>query len=385
MVGLVGLVGLVAGGALLAPTAGWAAPPTPPAEQELVAVTINSAGQSTPAYQVEVINRTVAPVDVTLRLGVPADAAVATVSSGGQPAETEVTWQLSLPASGTESVHASFRPGGSGAPEPFPVCVYQRDTTRPYDCATAQWSATASVEGADQAWWQRPSLPLLGGLAVLTVVTMIGYGWRRRIQKHQVTRRRVVTAGGRRVRLPSAPPAPPPPVGRRWRPTTPMVFGLLIAMLTGLAVATVRGATYGSTVLDRANQAPSGWIGTTQTGGLGVLLTESAFEFTVYRMACAPAGGQQHRCVATVALRNRSDDDQFWYAPLQRAYLPTGDWVAVDEATTRQENGGRDIFAEPVPAGARLLVPLAFTVSGELVPQRLELRSGAFSAGVSVT
>lgn len=382
----VALVILAAGGVLLGPATGWAEQQAPEgAEQELVAVTINDTRQSIPAYQVEVINRTVAPVDVTVRLGIPADAAVATVSSGGQSDQTEVSWQLSLPASGAETVHASFRPGGSGAPQPFPVCVYERDTVRPYDCATARWSNTAGIEATDQAWWQRPSLPLLGGLAVLTVVAMVGYGWRRRLQERRVTRRRITTAAGRRVRVPpAAPAAQPAPAKRRWRPSTPMVFGLLLAMLAGLAVAAVRGATYGSAVLDRANQAPSGWIGDTEVGGFGQLLTESAFEFTVFRMACGPAGGQDHRCVATVGLRNRSDKEQFWYAPLQRAYLPSGDWVAVDEAATRQENGGRDIFADPVPAGARMLVPLAFTAVGEFAPQRLELRSGAFSAGVSV-
>ncbi|WFE27282.1 hypothetical protein O7623_29270 [Solwaraspora sp. WMMD791] len=375
---------LALGGVVLGPTSdGWAQPTPQEPGPELVAVTINEVGQSAPTYQVEAINRTVAPVDVTVRLGVPDGTSVATVGSGGHADGTEITWQLSLPASGGETVNASFRPGGTGATQNFPVCVYQRDTARPYDCAVARWTSSAGIAAADRAWWQRPSLPLLAGLGALVVVTMVGYGWRRRLQEHRVDRRRVVTTGRRRVRLPSAPPPAPPP-SRRWRPSTPMVFGLLIAMFTGLAVAAVRGATYGSEVLDQANQVPSGWIGSTESGGFGVLLTETAFEFTVFRMACVPAGGQDRRCLATVGLRNRSDEEQYWYAPLQRAYLPTGDWVAVDEAATRQENGGRDIFAAPIPAGARLLVPLAFTVSGELMPEHLELRSGAFSAGVAV-
>lgn len=404
--GLLGAV-LVVGGGTLPPggapaqagwtktaQAGWAetagrAEPTPGAadrqpagtDQELVAVTINEIGQSAATYRVEAVNRTVSPVDVTLRMTVPTSTSVATVGAGGRVDGSEVTWQLSLPANSGRTVTASFRPGGAGTAQTFPVCAYQRDTVRPYDCASARWTPTAGIEAADPAWWQRPSVPLIGGLTALTVVAMVGYGWRRRLREHRVDRRRIVTPAGRRVRLPAA--APPAPK-RRWRPATPLVFGLLLAMLTGLAVAAVRTASYGTEVLDRANQAPSGWIGAPPAGGFGVLLTEAAFEFTVFRMACTPADGQDRRCVATVGLRNRSDTEQFWYGPLQRAYLPTGDWVGVDEAATRQENGGRDVFAEPVPPGARMLVPLAFTVSGELVPDRLELRSGAFSAGVAV-
>ncbi|MFY1633377.1 hypothetical protein ACN27F_08875 [Solwaraspora sp. WMMB335] len=377
--GALGIV-LAGGWSSLDPPAGRAQPVVHGSEQELVAVAINDVGQSAPTYQIEAVNRTAAPVDVTLRLGVPSDASVATVGSGGQVAQTEITWQLSLPGNGAATVNASFRPGGSTAAQTFPVCAYERDTARPYDCAAARWTPSAGLEPTDRSWWQRPSMPLLAGLSALVVVTMIGYGWRRRLQERRVDRRRIVTAAGRRIRT----PATPPPSTPRWRPGTPVVLGLLCAMLAGLAVASVQAATYGSQLLDRANQAPSGWIGDAPSGGFGVLLTESAFEFTVYRLACVPAGEQVRRCLATVAVRNRSDAEQFWYAPLQRAHLPTGDWVGVDEKATREENGGRDIFADPLPAGARLLVPLAFSLRGELVPQRLELRSGAFSAGVTV-
>jgi len=378
---------LVVGGGILAPDAAPAraerAASARAEGQELVAVTINEIGQSAATYRVEAVNRTVSPVDVTLRMAVPPTTSVATVGAAGRVDASEITWQLSLPANSGQTVTASFRPGGAGTAQTFPVCAYERDTARPYDCASARWTPTAGIEAADSAWWQRPSVPLIAGLSALVVVAMIGYGWRRRLRERRVDRRRVVTPAGRRVRLPASASAAPK---RRWRPATPLVFGLLLAMLTGLAVAAVRVASYGSEVLDRANQPPSGWIGAPPAGGFGVLLTEAAFEFTVFRMACAPVDGQgqDRRCVATVGLRNRSDTEQFWYGPLQRAYLPTGDWVGVDEAATRQENGGRDVFAEPVPPGGRMLVPLAFTVSGDLVPVRLELRSGAFSAGVAV-
>jgi hypothetical protein len=69
---------------------------------------------------------------------------------------------------------------------------------------------------------------------------------------------------------------------------------------------------------------------------------------------------------------------------MQRIYLPNGTWVSADGDATRAANGGRDQFQAPVPAGDRRLATLAFTMPAAEPPVRLELRSGAFSAGVSV-
>ena len=65
-------------------------------------------------------------------------------------------------------------------------------------------------------------------------------------------------------------------------------------------------------------------------------------------------------------------------------YLPGGRWVSTDESATRTANLGRDVFADPVAAGSRMVLPLVFTVDGRDPPQQLELRSGVFSAGVRV-
>jgi hypothetical protein len=58
--------------------------------------------------------------------------------------------------------------------------------------------------------------------------------------------------------------------------------------------------------------------------------------------------------------------------------------VAADEDATRSANLGQDVFARPVAAGSRVLLPLVFTVHGTDPPKQLELRSGVFSAGVRV-
>lgn len=118
-------------------------------------------------------------------------------------------------------------------------------------------------------------------------------------------------------------------------------------------------------------------------GTVGVPLRESAFEFTVYRVACDPGSGAR-RCQATVGLRNVSPEQQSWHGRLQRAYLSDGNFVSTDEQATRMANQGRDVFAQPVAAGTRMVLPLVFTVIGREPPTQLELRSGVFSAGVRV-
>jgi hypothetical protein len=114
-------------------------------------------------------------------------------------------------------------------------------------------------------------------------------------------------------------------------------------------------------------------------------LKEAAFEFTVYRLACDSEGTAKTRtCLVTVDLRNASGAEELWHAGMQRIYLPNGTWVSANEDLTRNANGGRDLFTDPVTVGERRLATLAFIVPAREPPVRLELRSGAFSAGVSV-
>lgn len=164
-------------------------------------------------------------------------------------------------------------------------------------------------------------------------------------------------------------------------------------MLAGVIGTAGWTATRQVSSIDTQKQPTSGaWMGTGVSGPVGVPLRESAFEFTVYRMSCAagaasgsgaaPAGGR--RCQATVGVRNVTGAEQPWHGQLQRAYLPGGRWVSTDEPATRAANLGRDVFANPVAAGSRAVLPLVFTVDGRDPPRQLELRSGVFSAGVRV-
>ncbi|MEE6260867.1 hypothetical protein [Plantactinospora sonchi] len=184
------------------------------------------------------------------------------------------------------------------------------------------------------------------------------------------------------ARAPRPRTSPPIKGVRRSRPPAWTAVG--IAALAAIALATVTAWTGSSQVsaISGDRQPSSGaWVGQTVAGPLGTSLRESAFEFTVYRLNC-PSGPTG--CQAVVGVRNVTDKSQPWHGQLQRAYLPDGDWVGADVPATRIANAGRDPFAEPLPAGERLIVPLVFASTGATPPDRIELRSAVFSAGVSV-
>ncbi|MEV1146649.1 hypothetical protein AB0I76_23755, partial [Micromonospora sp. NPDC049799] len=179
-------------------------------------------------------------------------------------------------------------------------------------------------------------------------------------------------------------PATPDVTQRRRRPSTWLLVPAVVLVLTGTAGTAAWTATRRVAAIDTDSQPTAGaWVGQGVAGTVGEPLRESAFEFTVYRVACQP-GRSARRCEATVGVRNVSPERQTWHGRLQRAYLPDGNFVSTDEQATRTANQGRDVFAEPMAAGSRMVLPLVFTVHGEKRPQQLELRSGVFSAGVRV-
>ncbi|RQW82139.1 hypothetical protein DKL51_33735, partial [Micromonospora globispora] len=181
-----------------------------------------------------------------------------------------------------------------------------------------------------------------------------------------------------------------PAAGRRRTPPVWLVVGVAAVVLAGVVGAAAWSATQRAAAIDTHKQPTSGaWTGKSVTGAVGVPLREAAFEFTVYRVACGagaqPTGTANGRqCQATVGVRNLTPEEQTWHGQLQRAYLADGNWVSADESATRLANLGRDIFAQPVAAGSRVVLPLVFTMNGTQPPKQLELRSGVFSAGVRV-
>ncbi|WBC09857.1 hypothetical protein [Micromonospora sp. WMMA1947] len=400
-----------------------------------VSVAVGASGTPAPGYRIEVRNAGTAPVDTMVRQELPNGSRATTVTGGGRtsrPAGTsagEVTWRLRLPAKSTTTLHTALSVPGPGRSVTAPTCVYGTDGTRPFDCATATWVGAATAPAAQVTAapaWRRPPV-LLAAFTALLVVTAGVVWWALR------RRRRRTAAGG--VALHTGAPeggvpglgmpggagpgrggtghggagqgaqghsgpaergtvyprtAVPSPASRRRRPPVWLVVGVAAAVLAGVVGAAAWSATQRVAAMDTTKQPTSGaWVGSSVTGALGQPLRETAFEFTVYRMSCgtdvlpaAPGGGRP--CLATVGVRNLTNEEQTWHGQLQRAYLPSGNWVAADEDATRVANLGRDVFSQPVAAGRRVLLPLVFTMRGDEPPKRLELRSGVFSAGVRV-
>ncbi|WP_346122609.1 hypothetical protein, partial [Micromonospora coerulea] len=397
------------------PAAPPAVPPSPaaPVRQSAPPVTVQvaPAGTPAPAYRIDVRNAGNSMIETTVRQELPAGMSATTVTAGGRAsrpigtsAAGEVTWRLRLPARSTTTLNTALAMTAPGRPVTAPACAYGTDGTRPYDCATATWTAstvpTAKVTAAPV--WRRPPV-LLAALAALLVVTggALWWWWQRRRRRPGVAPggpEPARTGGPAATGRPAGPgtiyprAALPAPAGARRRtPPIWLMVGVAAAVLAGVVGAATWTATQRVAAIDTTKQPTSGaWTGRSVTGAVGVPLRESAFEFTVYRVACATAaqvvagasGGRQ--CQATVGVRNLTPEEQTWHGQLQRAYLPGGNWVSTDENATRVANLGRDVFAHPVAAGSRVVLPLVFTVQGSQPPKQLELRSGVFSAGVRV-
>ncbi|MET8256891.1 hypothetical protein [Micromonospora sp. NPDC005205] len=384
------------------------APPTrAPASAPPQQVTVAVATESSPAprYRIQVRNVSNSPLETTVRQELPPGSSTTAISGGGRSSSaggsaTEVTWRLRLPAHSTTTLGTALAATAPGRPLTAPTCAFTSDGSRPYDCATATWQAAAAppAEVSEAPPWRRYPV-LLAGLAVLLLISAaVVWVWRRR-RGRRVTAAALSTGGGaeggRGTVYPR--PAAPSPVRRRRTPPVWMLVGAAVVVLAGVVGTAGWTATRQVAAIDTQKQPTSGaWVGTGVAGAMGVPLRESAFEFTVYRMTCgapgtagktdgggaAPANGR--RCEATVGVRNVTGDHQPWHSELQRAYLPDGRWVSTDEPATRTANLGRDVFADPMAAGTRMVLPLVFTVDGRDPPQQLELRSGVFSAGVRV-
>ncbi|MCK1806677.1 MULTISPECIES: hypothetical protein [Micromonospora] len=420
-------VALPGAGATPIPTGVPAVPPAVPTtgpapvrpSMPPVSVAVGAAGTPAPGYRIEVRNAGTAPVDTMVRQELPSGSRATTVTGGGRttrPAGSsagEVTWRLRLPAKSTTTLHTALSVPGPGRSVTAPTCVYGTDGTRPYDCATATWVGAATAPAAQVTAapaWRRPPVLLAAFTALLVVTAGVLWWalWRRR-RRTAATAGTGLSGGGAMSAGAGAPgsgvpgqgspaergtvyprTAVPAPASRRRRPPVWLVVGVAAAVLAGVVGAAAWSATQRVAAMDTTKQPTSGaWVGSSVTGALGQPLRETAFEFTVYRVSCgadvlpaAPGGGRP--CLATVGVRNVTNEDQTWHGQLQRAYLPSGNWVAADEDATRVANLGRDVFSQPVAAGRRVLLPLVFTMRGDEPPKRLELRSGVFSAGVRV-
>jgi hypothetical protein len=353
-----------------------------------VTLAVAPAGRTLPGYEIEIRNGGPVPVDTTVRQELPPGLSPIAISSGGQAMTsatrtggTELSWRLRVPPGTATTVSATM----NNPPSPAvaaPACAFTGIGLVPDDCATATWSAPKVEHRRAVPWW-RSATTMVVVAAALLVAAAVGLGLRARRRRRRNARlaaNEVLAYSEPNVYPKPREPAPITPTPRRRPPLWAMVAVGLV-LLIGASVTALWSATSRVTAMNANRQPSSGaWVGSASSGPIGEPLREAAFEFTVYRMNC-PAGAPQ--CVATVGLRNISDRGQQWYAALQRAYLPSGDWVTIDENATRLANGGKDLFAETIPPGDRHVVQLVFAVSGQQ-PTQIELRSAVFSAGVRV-
>ncbi|MEW2374571.1 hypothetical protein AB0883_00490 [Micromonospora sp. NPDC047812] len=359
----------------------------PPVAKPPVTVAVLPERSPAPRYRIQVRNSGGTPVDTTVRQELPPGASATAITDGGRATRgagqsaTEVTWQLKLPARSTTTLGTALSTAAPARPMTAPACAFARDGSRPYDCATATWSAgvpAAASERSEAPPWRRTPV-LLAGLATVAVLAVGGaWTWRRR-------RRPVAAAlAGEGPGTVYPRPAAPRPEQVRRKPSVWLIVPVAAAVLAGTVGTAAWTATRQVAAVDTGSQPTSGaWVGQGVNGAVGEPLRESAFEFTVYRVACEP-GAAARQCEATVGVRNLTPEQQSWHGRLQRAYLPDGNFVSTDEQATRTANQGRDVFAQPMAAGSRTVLPLVFTVDGQAPPEQLELRSGVFSAGVRV-
>ncbi|WP_433537419.1 hypothetical protein ACQPZK_06480 [Micromonospora sp. CA-249363] len=396
------------------------AEPTPPSAPPAVAtptravvpappppVTVAVAPESSPAprYRIHVRNVGNSPVDTTVRQELPSGSSATAISAGGRSSRSggstsEVTWRLRLPAHSSTTLGTALTATAPGQPLTAPACAFTSDGSRPYDCATATWQAAVAAPAAEVTEappWRRYPVLLAGVGILLLISAAVVWVWRRR-RGRRVTAAALADGaanGGRGTVYPR--PATPSPSRRRRTPPVWLLVSGAVVVLAGVIGTAGWTATRQVSSIDTQKQPTSGaWRGTGVAGPMGVPLRESAFEFTVYRMTCGAAGSAAtapgasapppgaRSCQATVGVRNLSGAQQPWHGELQRAYLPGNRWVSTDESATRAANLGRDVFANPVAAGSRVVLPLVFTVDGRDPPRQLELRSGVFSAGVRV-
>ncbi|MDG4792601.1 hypothetical protein [Micromonospora sp. WMMD1082] len=366
--------------------------PTPtrvasPAARPEVSVAVTPRNTAEPGYRIKVHNRGNAPVDTTVRQELPQGLSATAISDGGRETRpggsgsTEVTWRLKLPPRSTTTLGTTLSTAAPQRPVTAPACAFAKDGRQPYDCATATWTApgAAAAERPEPTGWRRQAPALLIGAVAVLVLGVVGLvTWRRR--RRPVAAALASDGPGTVYPRPSAPRPP----ARRRKPPVWVVVPVAATVLAGTVGAAAWSATQQVAAIDTDSQPTNGaWKGSGARGELGTPLREDAFEFTVFRMVCEPGRGAR-QCQATVGVRNLTPEHQSWHSKLQRAYLANGNWVTTDEPATRRANQGRDVFAEPMAAGSRMVLPLVFTINGREAPQHLELRSGVFSAGVRV-
>jgi hypothetical protein len=283
-----------------------------------------------------------------------------TASGDGKVEGGIVSWSLQIPPHELSrvSTDAAF---ASDAPTQSTVCLANPVTSQVVDCAAGDLGPVALA-----ARHFRPQWTVLIGIVLigigLTFLTYAAVRWHPRWW----------------------------PVLRDWlwrRRNALAVVGSGLAVFAivagGFLVVAGRAQPFLATEAGTSGQG-AGWAGEQHTLEFGRPATSQQAEFTLYQWSCVRQADVAALCVAAVAVRNVSQGSVSWAARMQRLVDRSGHWFEPDTETTLIANGGVDPFATPLKAGERRFAMLAFRPQDPGALTRLELREGAFAAGVSL-
>jgi hypothetical protein len=330
-----------------------------------VVIDIQAAHGSTGVtYLINLQNNTeaAAPLVVLQRFAhAPASLAV---SGEGKAEAGAATWALEIPAKDLNRV-SSEAVFGRKAPTLSTVCVADAATQRVLDCASGDLPTATGSARKHRPVWTVVIGAVLAGVA-LTALIYAGIRGRRRWWPALV----------------------------RWaepRQSSLAVVGAGLAVLITAAIGFL--AVAGSAKPFLAAQAGTakeniGWAGDPSPIEVGRPGHSRQAEFTVYQWSCGtPAATQAEAaplCTATIAIRNVTKGQIGWVSRMQRLQQKPEGWLEPDIEATVAANGGIDPFAAPLNAGERRFASLVYKPQDPATLTRLELREGAFAAGVSL-
>lgn len=312
-------------------------------------------------YLINVRNNTETPASLVVVQRFAAVPANLTASGEGQVENSSATWTLEIAPKDLNRVssEAAF---GRGVNALTTVCLTTLDPQQVVDCAAGDLAPAAKAAQQRGPVWTVAAIGfVLAGMGLMyfayTALRKRASWWAAAV-RWAVPRRNMLAVVGSMV-------------------------ALLALAAGGFLVLAVKAKPF----LDAqagTNKANIGWAGEPRSLELGVPVTSRQAEFTVYQWSCASHEDGSHTCVATVAARNTTETPVPWISRMQRLSQGKDEWILPDIEATNAANGGNDPFDAPLAAKERRFASIVYRPSNPAGLTRLELREGAFSAGVSL-
>jgi hypothetical protein len=337
-----------------------AANPVPAQPLPPVSVIVHAAGtqeQPSVGYTLTLQSNVDAPQLVIVTQKFAAAPVSLSALGDGKVLPDAAQWTVELPPMQAVPLNSEVVYGSIADPTRSTACVADVTTGRMLECASGDLPAEMAAIRAEPGL---PWLSILGWAVLLLVLAAAVYGlyrvrarWLPQLTEFAKPRRNLLAIVG-------------------------SVLALLVisAGLVGYGVTQMRSV---------ARTATENSVLTTQgqqhiQAGLPGMAGKA--EFTVFQWGCMEQETRQ--CLATVSIRNTSEQAQPWHRRMQRLHLANEKWAEPDLETTVAANAGADIFATPLGAGERRMAVLVFKFDPATTPAWLELRDGAYPRGVAL-